>query len=100
MSATIGLALLTLHLEETFSLKDKRREVRSICQRVQNQFNAAIAEVADLDDIRLATLAVTVVSNDARHAERMLATITAFVDRRLDLATLGETTTELIPIHT
>ena len=99
MSATIGVALLTLHLEESFSLKDKRREVRSICQQVQNQFNAAIAEVADLDDIRLATLAVTVVSNDARHAERMLATITEFVDRRLDLATLGETTTELIPIH-
>lgn len=97
MSATIGAARVTIYLEASFSLKDKRREVRSICQRVQNQFNAAVAEIEDLDDMRAATLGIVVLSNDGRHAEQMLATIIAFVEERLDLGVLGEIETELIP---
>ena len=57
MAMTVGVARVSLYLEETFSLKDKRQVVRSITQKVRNQFNAAIAEVADLDDVRVATLA-------------------------------------------
>ncbi|MDQ3656387.1 MAG: DUF503 domain-containing protein [Chloroflexota bacterium] len=99
MSATIGAARVTIYLEMSFSLKDKRREVRSVCQQVQNRFNAAIAEIEDLDDKRVATLGVVVVSNDARHADQMLATVVAFIEQRLDLGTLGEIETELFPFH-
>lgn len=99
MSATIGVARVTIYLEETFSLKDKRREVRSISTQVQTKFNAAVAEIEDLDDKRVATLGIVVVSNDARHADQMLATIIAFVDERLDLGVLGEIATELFPFH-
>jgi hypothetical protein len=94
---TIGVARITLYLEGSFSLKDKRQVVRSITKRVQNQFNAAIAEVEDLDDMRLATLGLVCVSNSAAHADEMLATVIRFIERNVEMGTLGDIETELIP---
>ena len=98
MATTIGVARITLYLDESFSLKDKRQVVRSVTQRVRNQFNVGIAEVEDLDDLRVATLAVVCVSNSARHSDEMLATVVAFIERRVQLGVLGEVDTELIPL--
>ena len=96
MATTIGAARVTLYLEDSFSLKDKRQVVRSITQRVRNQFNVGIAEVEDLDDQRVATLAVVCVSNSAPHADAMLATVVAFIERRVEMGVLGDVETELI----
>ncbi len=97
MAMTVGVARVTLYLEDTFSLKDKRQVVRSITQKVRNQFNAGIAEVEDLDDARAATLAIVVVSNSANHAQEMLQIIIDFIERRVELGVMGEIETELIP---
>jgi len=97
VSATIGSLRVTILFEETFSIKDKRREMRSICQRVQNQFNAAIAEIEDMDDMRAGTLGVVVVSNSAPHANQMLSRVEAFIERTLDIGTPGDSHIELIP---
>ncbi len=97
MATTIGVARVTLYLEESFSLKDKRHTVRCITQKVRNQFNVGIAEVEDLDDARVATLAVVCVSNSAPHVDEMLATVVRFVEARVEIGVLGEVETELIP---
>ena len=97
MATTIGVARITLYLEGSFSLKDKRQVVRSLKQRVRNQYNVGIAEVEDLDDFRVATLAVVCVSNSAPHADEMLGTVVRFVERRVEMGVLGEVETELIP---
>jgi len=97
MAMTIGVARVALYLDESFSLKDKRRVVRSLVQRVRNQFNVAIAEVGDLDDVRAATLAIVCVSNSAPHADEMLATVVRFVESRVEEGVVGEIATELIP---
>jgi uncharacterized protein YlxP (DUF503 family) len=97
MSATIGKARVTLYLESTFSLKEKRSEVKSVIRRIQNQFNVAIAEIEDLDDIRTATLGVVVVSTSTPHADQMLKTIIDGIERLLDISVLGEIETEMIP---
>ena len=97
MATTIGAARLSFYLEESFSLKDKRQVVRSVAQKVRNRYNAGIAEVEDLDDPRVATLAIVCVSNSAPHADEMLATIIRFVEERVETGVLGEIETELIP---
>lgn len=97
MSVTIGKARVTLYFEATFSLKDKRGEVKRVTQRIRNQFNAGIAEIEDLDDMRTATLGVVVVSTSAPHASQMLNTIIEAIERLLDISTLGDIETELIP---
>jgi uncharacterized protein YlxP (DUF503 family) len=97
MTAWIGRARLTLYLHGANSLKDKRSEVKSVIHRLQNRFNAAVAEIEDLDDIRVATIGIAVVSTSAPHAEQMLATILTAAEGMLDLAVPGEVDTELIP---
>lgn len=97
MSATIGKAAVTLYFEATFSLKEKRGEVRRVVRRTQQRFNVAIAEIEDLNDMRVATLGLVVVSTSANHADQMLENIIAAIEDLLDISTLGEIETELIP---
>lgn len=94
---TVGVATVTLLLDSTSSLKDKRQVLRSITKRVQNQFNVAIAEVEDLDDMRMATLGITCVSNSAPHVDEMLAKVISFIERNVEYGVLGDIETELIP---
>lgn len=98
MASIIGVAHVTLYLDYSFSLKDKRQVVRSITAKVRNQFNAGIAEVDDLDDMRIATLGIVCISNQASHADEMLATIIQFIERNLELGVVGEIETELIHV--
>lgn len=95
MSAVIGRARVTILFAEAFTIKDKRNELRSISKRVRNQFNAAIAEIEDLDDMRTGTLGIVVVSNAGPHASQMLSTVISFIERSLDLGILGDVDTEL-----
>ncbi len=97
MSVTIGRARVTILFETTFSLKDKRGEIASLTKRVANRFNAGVAEIETLNDIRTGTLGIVVVSNDANHASQMLQSIAGFIERNLDLGYLGEVEIELIP---
>lgn len=97
MSATVGSARITLHFEETFSLKEKRAEVKRLTARISNQFNCAVAEIEDLDDMRVATLGVLVLSTSANHASQMLNRILAEIERLLETSTIAELATELIP---
>ncbi len=97
MAMTVGVARLGFYLEGTTSLKDKRSVVRPVVERVRNRFNVGIAEIEDLDDIRVATLAVVCVSNSAPHVDEMLATVIAFIESRVELGVLREIETEVIP---
>ena len=82
---TVGVCRITLRLAESSSLKDKRQVLRSLTQRLRNKFNAAVAEVDDNDRWQIATIGVSCVSNDARHAREMLDAIVTFVrNTRLD----------------
>ena len=98
MASTIGVAHVAIYFDDSFSLKDKRQTVRSITARVRNTFNAGIAEVADLDDMRVATLGIVCISNQSTHAEEMLATIINFIEGNLELGAVGEIETELIHV--
>lgn len=97
MSATVGSARITLWFESTFSIKEKRAEVKRITARISNQFNCAIAEIEDLDDMRVATLGVLVLSTSGNHASQMLNRIVDEIERLLEISTIGDLNTELFP---
>ena len=81
----VGVCRITLRLPENSSLKDKRQVVQSVTKRLRNKFNVAVAEVADNDTWQIATLGISCVSNDARHAREVLDHVVAFVQQqRLD----------------
>ena len=84
----VGIARIVLGIPEARSLKDKRSVVRRVIDRVRHKFNAAVAEVGDLDAHRRAVIGVSVVSNDRRHVNEMLDTITSFVSGASDAVML------------
>lgn len=76
----VGVLKVTLSLEGCDSLKDKRRIVRSLVDRVRREFHVAMAEVDDLDKHRRATLGVACVSNEPSHANALLDKVLDFVE--------------------
>jgi len=81
----VGVARLWLRMPENGSLKDKRQVIRSLTQRIRNQFHVAIAEVAAQDEWRVACLGISTVSSDARLARQVLDKVVGFVrETRLD----------------
>jgi len=92
----IGTARVTLYLPECNSLKEKRSVVKPIVERVRRQFHVSIAEIEDLDDLRVATIGFAVISNSGAHAEEMLQTILHAIERESTETRLGEIETEII----
>ncbi|HLX56766.1 MAG TPA: DUF503 domain-containing protein, partial [Ktedonobacteraceae bacterium] len=71
----IGISLITLHLPDAHSLKEKRQVIKSVMARVRNQFEVAIAEVDEQDRWQIAKLGVTCVSNRHKHADEILSRV-------------------------
>jgi uncharacterized protein YlxP (DUF503 family) len=63
----VGSLRVRLLVRESRSLKDKRQVVKSIKDRLRNQFNVSIAEVESQDHRQLAVLGLAMVSNEAHH---------------------------------
>lgn len=68
----IGILGVEFRLHGNESLKDKRRVVNSLKQKVRNKFNVSIAEVGSENDMGALALTVVSVSNDKRHLESRL----------------------------
>jgi hypothetical protein len=83
-AARVALGIVELHLPGVDSLKGKRQVLRSLKDRVRNQFEVAVAEVDHLDNWQRATLAVAYVSNDARHADSVVAKAIDFIETHVD----------------
>jgi uncharacterized protein len=66
-----------LRVRQSRSLKDKRQVVRSICDRLKNGFNIAIAEVDAREDYQLVVLGVATVGETAEDVASCLEHVAA-----------------------
>jgi len=71
----VGTLEVRLLLRESRSLKDKRQVVKSIKDRLRNEFNVSVAEIDELDNRQLAVLGVAMVSNETHHVKTSLGQI-------------------------
>lgn len=69
----VGVRSWELSLAGCQSLKDKRRIVKSLKDRLHHRFNVSAAEVDHQDSWQRAALACSVVTTERRHAEEVLA---------------------------
>ena len=68
----IGILQVELFISDAASLKDKRRVVNSLKDKIHREHLVAVAEVDALDKHQRAILGIAAVSNDARHLQGML----------------------------
>lgn len=75
----VGTVEIELYLPGVLSLKEKRFVMKSIKQRIRNQFNVSIAEVDYNDKWQRAGLGIACVSNDRRFIDSTLTKIMNFI---------------------
>jgi uncharacterized protein YlxP (DUF503 family) len=96
MPLVIGVCRVTLRLPENHSLKGKRQVLKSLISRLHNRFNVSAGEFETQDSWQIASLGVSCVSTDERHADEVMASVIGFIRReRLDAEVL-DVETEII----
>lgn len=75
----IGSLLIDLHLPTVHSLKEKRSIVKSVVQRLRNEFNVSTAEVGEQDRWQLAQIGVACVSSDRQYARDQLRAVVDWI---------------------
>ncbi len=91
----VGTLRLYLVIREARSLKDRRRVLNSLKDRLRNQFNISIAEVDGHTSHQVATLGVAIVTNEVRHAQQVLSQIESLV-RAHPIAVVTRAETEIL----
>jgi hypothetical protein len=80
---TIGSLMLEIFIPCSQSLKDKRRVVHSIKDRLRSHHNVAVAEIDHQDTHQRATLGVVSIATGREQIEQLFETIRHEVERNL-----------------
>lgn len=99
MSMVIGILQFELLVRGSRSLKDKRRVVKSVKDRLHREHLVSVAEIGALDHHRLALMGIAVVSNSTTYVNSVLDRVVSKL-RRVRDAELGEVLREVLPTST
>lgn len=86
----IGSLTIHLRIPQSRSLKDKRRIIKGIKERLRQKFNISIAEVDDNDLWQRAVVGVVAVGNERRFLESVLTQVDNYILSRPEVI-VGET---------
>ncbi|NLK07400.1 MAG: DUF503 domain-containing protein [Firmicutes bacterium] len=76
----VGIATLELRIFGCQSLKEKRSVINSLIRRLQNKFNAAVAETDDNDLWQKGTIGIAIIGGSTAHAHSQLQSIVSFIE--------------------
>ena len=76
----IGALLVKIYIPGAASLKEKRRVIKSVTQKIRNRFNVSVAEINNENRWQRATLGVAVIGDSQVFLERQLQLILNFMD--------------------
>lgn len=77
----VGVLQFELVINQSHSLKDKRRVVRSVKDKLHREHQVAVAEVAALDSLNLAVMGLAAVSNSGAYINQLFDRIVAKLAR-------------------
>ena len=95
----VGACRVTLHIPMSQSLKDKRQVVRSLLQRLRNEFGVASAEVEAQDRRQLAVLGLASVSGESGHAEEILDKAVRYIEESRPDVEVSDVYIDVMPIE-
>ncbi len=95
----VGIGYVVLRVHESHSLKDKRKVLKSIIERVKNRFNVSIAEVRGQALWQKAELGVAVVGTDNMFVNSVLDKVANYIEG-LGLAELVDFSIEITTYNT
>lgn len=91
----VGVLQFELHIHGAESLKDKRRVVKSLRDRLHREHLVSVAEVGAQETLNLAVMGIALAGSDGARIGKVLDTIDAKL-RSMTEAELGSTRREII----
>lgn len=91
----VGIVQVELSIPWADSLKDKRRAVKGLKEKVRNRFNVSVAEVDDNDVWRRAVLGIAAAANDVKFIQSVCQKVVNFIEEYPDTV-LDDYTVEII----
>ena len=85
----IGVCTVDLKLYQSFSLKDKRKVVKSVTNKIKNKYNVSVSEVDNLDKWQLATITFANVGIRKTESNKVLNSILNFLEGFSDFETVN-----------
>ena len=76
---TVGVLQLELSVPDAFSLKDKRRVIKSLKDTLSNKFNISVAETDEQDVWQTAEVGVAAVGTDGSFVQSVLTNVVNYV---------------------
>ena len=76
----VSMLQFVIELPEATSIKDKRRVVKSIKDKLQHKYHLSISEVDLQDSLSFSQIGAAVVSNSKQHGESVLQKAIQFVE--------------------
>ncbi len=95
----VATARVTIHLFESYSLKDKRQVTRSILARIRDKFDVSAAEVGALDQWNLASLGIASVSGDAQHAQDVVERAIRYIEETRPDVEVSDVTSDILTVE-
>ncbi len=92
---SVGLLVVDCLFENGLSLKDKRKTLLSITQRLRDNFNVAVAETNHQDLWQRSELSIVLVNTDWKMIERNFNQIIEFIQKDSRITILNYETTSL-----
>ncbi len=84
----VGCCELDLHVENCHSLKEKRRVIKSLKEKLRNHYNVAVCEYGDLSLWQRAQLGIVLCSNDKSVVDSQMKILVDFCDRNHSVSLL------------
>jgi uncharacterized protein YlxP (DUF503 family) len=78
----VGTLTLEIRIPGCRSLKEKRSHLKPILAGLHKNFNISASEIDQNDHHQFSVLACALVSNDARHVQKLLAKIPDWIESR------------------
>lgn len=94
----IGILQIELQIDHAESIKDKRRVVKSLKDRLHREHQVSVAEVDRQDAMRTAILGLALVSTDRAHCQSVLDRILDKLRHGRDFV-LADHKTDILPGH-
>lgn len=85
----VAVVKVYLHIHASASLKDKRRVIHSVIERLRSRYSVSAAQVDPNNSWDSATIGISIVSNDVR-------TVQSLLDRVLEYIETAHPATEVI----
>ncbi|WP_017872115.1 DUF503 family protein [Candidatus Caldatribacterium saccharofermentans] len=76
----VGVCCVELFINGSSSLKDRRRVVDSVKQRLRNRFNVSVAELSEDSQWQRGRLGISCVARDEQSVESLLHQVLEFIE--------------------